>query len=205
MKALVWKRGWCEAAAGRRAGQHTFVRQHSAPSTSMIIASMMHPPGDCRQERAEEMIQLALMSRRDYAQWHSYELHLATRRLGWGIAESSVLAPSSVPSLPPPLWNTCPALDSLQSVCAWLRVGRTGLTSFHVCIGSTGCWDSIMHAYRAYSIKQQLSAVCSAERAVEQGLLHQEDSGHHRPLRCRVDIIHGGRYHHRCSRVHPAL
>lgn len=81
--------------AGRIAGQHTFVRQHSSPSTSMIIASMMHPIGDCRQERAYEMIQLALMSRRDYAQWHSYELHLATRRLGWGISEKSVSTSAS--------------------------------------------------------------------------------------------------------------
>lgn len=66
------------------------MRQHSSPSTSMIIATMMHPLNECKDAHAEEMIQLALMSRRDYAQWHSYELHIATQHVDWGIAENAV-------------------------------------------------------------------------------------------------------------------
>ena len=63
-------------AAGRSAAQHTFIRQHSAPSTPVIMAVTMAPDGVCKGDQGPEMQQLQLMSRQDYARWHSYELHI---------------------------------------------------------------------------------------------------------------------------------
>ena len=39
----------------------------------------MHPDGECSDAQGPEMQQLTLMSRQDYARWHSYELHVVTQ------------------------------------------------------------------------------------------------------------------------------
>lgn len=65
--------------AGRSPTQRTFIRQHSAPSTPMILALSMHPDGECSDAQGPQMQQLTLLSRQDYARWHSYELHVVTQ------------------------------------------------------------------------------------------------------------------------------
>ena len=45
----------------------------------MILALSMHPDGECRDAQGPAMQQLTLMSRQDYARWHSYELHVVTQ------------------------------------------------------------------------------------------------------------------------------
>ena len=76
-------------AAGRTASQRTFIRQHSSPSTSMILGLSMHPDGECNDAHGPEMQQLTLMSRQDYARWHSYELHVVTQGVP-GISKDKV-------------------------------------------------------------------------------------------------------------------
>ena len=45
----------------------------------MILGLSMHPDGECSDAHGPEMQQLTLMSRQDYARWHSYELHVVTQ------------------------------------------------------------------------------------------------------------------------------
>ena len=49
-----------------------------APTTKVLLATAAPPPSDCQGPDAGDMAQMLLMSRQDYARWHSYELHVST-------------------------------------------------------------------------------------------------------------------------------
>lgn len=57
--------------------QHTFKRQQLSPTTSLLVATSMRPAAQCQGSYAQASAQMALMSRQNYARWHSYELHIS--------------------------------------------------------------------------------------------------------------------------------
>ena len=65
-------------AAGREGAQQTFWRQLGAPTTKVLMATAAPPPSECKGPQAADMAQMLLMSKQDYARWHSYELHVST-------------------------------------------------------------------------------------------------------------------------------
>ena len=40
--------------------------------------TLVPPPSECSRPDAADMAQMLLMSKQDYARWHSYELHIST-------------------------------------------------------------------------------------------------------------------------------
>ena len=64
--------------AGRQNAQQTFWRQLAAPTTKVVLATAAPPPSECKGPDAGDMAQMLLMSKQDYARWHSYELHVST-------------------------------------------------------------------------------------------------------------------------------
>ena len=46
------------------------------------MATAATPMGDCEGQDAAQLAQLTLMSRQNYARWHSYELHMSTAQSG---------------------------------------------------------------------------------------------------------------------------
>lgn len=63
--------------AGPNLQQHTFKRQQLSPTTSLLVATSMRPAAQCQGSYAQASAQMALMSRQNYARWHSYELHIS--------------------------------------------------------------------------------------------------------------------------------
>ena len=64
--------------AGKQAGQHTFIRLHSAPVTQLMIVTSV-PEKGCPLEQGDRATLLGIMNKQDYARWHSYQFYLSTR------------------------------------------------------------------------------------------------------------------------------
>ena len=65
-------------AAGRQGAQLTFRRQLTGPNVKVVMVTLVPPPSECKRPDAADMAQMLLMSKQDYARWHSYELHVST-------------------------------------------------------------------------------------------------------------------------------
>ena len=63
--------------AGKKAGQHTFIRLHSAPVTQLMIVTSV-PKKGCPLEQGDCATLLGIMNKQDYARWHSYQFYLST-------------------------------------------------------------------------------------------------------------------------------
>ncbi|KAK9903381.1 hypothetical protein WJX75_004474 [Coccomyxa subellipsoidea] len=61
----------------KKAGQHTFIRLHSAPVTQLMIVTSV-PEKGCPLEQSDRATLLGIMNKQDYARWHSYQFYLST-------------------------------------------------------------------------------------------------------------------------------
>lgn len=84
-------RGWLAAArAGKKAGQHTFIRLHSAPVTQLLIVTSV-PEKGCPLPQGDRATLLGIMNKQDYARWHSYQFYLST-----GTVDPSIRPPGAL-------------------------------------------------------------------------------------------------------------
>lgn len=93
-----WSQRWIERAAGRagkKAGQHTFIRLHSAPVTQLLIVTSV-PEKGCPLPQGDRATLLGIMNKQDYARWHSYQFYLST-----GTVDPSIRPPGALDVTPP--------------------------------------------------------------------------------------------------------
>ena len=66
------------ARADRRMDQRTFVRLHSAPLPTVLIA-MYVPGARCQADKGDYFTRLSIMNKQDYVRWFSGELMIGTK------------------------------------------------------------------------------------------------------------------------------
>ena len=66
------------APADRRTDQRTFVRLHSAPLPTVLIA-MYVPGARCQADKGDYFTRLSIMNKQDYVRWFSGELMIGTK------------------------------------------------------------------------------------------------------------------------------
>lgn len=71
------KRG-CFVGADRKPHQRTFIRLHSAPLTTLMVATYV-PPAACSADKGDLFTLLGIMNKQDYARWHSCEFVLGAK------------------------------------------------------------------------------------------------------------------------------
>ena len=64
--------------ADRKKNQRTFVRLHSAPLPTIMIA-MYVPPSSCKADKGDYFTRLSIMNKQDYVRWFSGELMIGTQ------------------------------------------------------------------------------------------------------------------------------
>ena len=68
----------CALAADRKKNQKTFVRLHSAPLPTVMIA-MYVPPSACPADKGDYFTRLSILNKQDYVRWFSGELMIGTK------------------------------------------------------------------------------------------------------------------------------
>ena len=68
----------CLLSADRKKDQRTFVRLHSAPLPTVMIA-MYVPLGSCKADKGDYFTRLSIMNKQDYVRWFSGELMIGTK------------------------------------------------------------------------------------------------------------------------------
>ncbi len=68
----------CALSADRKKNQKTFVRLHSAPLPTVMIA-MYVPPTSCAADKGDYFTRLSIMNKQDYVRWFSGELMIGTK------------------------------------------------------------------------------------------------------------------------------
>lgn len=66
------------ASADRKPEQRTFIRLHSAPLTTLMLATYV-PPDGCTARDGDLFTLLGIMNKQDYARWHSFEFVLGAK------------------------------------------------------------------------------------------------------------------------------
>ena len=66
------------ACTDRKPHQRTFIRLHSAPLTTLMVATYV-PPSTCTAHRGDFFTLLGIMNKQDYARWHSCEFVLGAK------------------------------------------------------------------------------------------------------------------------------
>ncbi|CAL8464438.1 g3973 [Coccomyxa elongata] len=74
----------------KKAGQHTFIRLHSAPVTQLLIVTSV-PEKGCPLPQGDRATLLGIMNKQDYARWHSYQFYLST-----GTVDPSIRPPGAL-------------------------------------------------------------------------------------------------------------
>lgn len=64
--------------ADRKKNQRTFVRLHSAPLPTVLIA-MYVPGAACAADKGDYFTRLSIMNKQDYVRWFSGELMIGTK------------------------------------------------------------------------------------------------------------------------------
>jgi hypothetical protein len=64
--------------ADRKPDQRTFIRLHSAPLTTMMVATYV-PSGGCTAKEGDLFSLMGIMNKQDYARWHSCEFVLGAK------------------------------------------------------------------------------------------------------------------------------
>ncbi|BDA50039.1 probable glycosyltransferase 2 [Coccomyxa sp. Obi] len=62
----------------RKPHQRTFIRLHSAPLTTLMVATYV-PPSACSADKGDLFTLLGIMNKQDYARWHSCEFVLGAK------------------------------------------------------------------------------------------------------------------------------
>ena len=68
----------CSVGADRKPDQRTFIRLHSAPLTTLMVATYV-PPAACSADKGDLFTLLGIMNKQDYARWHSCEFVLGAK------------------------------------------------------------------------------------------------------------------------------
>ena len=94
--------------AGVRPGQTTFLRMQSAPLVKMLITTYS-PMAECTTLEGNQVTQMGISNKRDYAKWHSYMFNLVTK------TEDKSLKPVGSPHVSS--FSFCPFMEtSVKSI-----------------------------------------------------------------------------------------
>ena len=85
---------------GKKPGQHTFIRLHSAPVTELLIVTSV-PEKGCAMPEGDKQTVMGLMNKQDYARWHSYQFHCSIGDVDPTIRPAGALDVSTQPALRP--------------------------------------------------------------------------------------------------------